>query len=55
VNRVTPHAMMKIFRALRNELQKNKLSPSDILPVAGIDPGTLLVIGHARGIEIRVV
>ena len=41
VNRITPHAMMKIFRALRDELQKNKLSPSDILPVAGIDPGTL--------------
>jgi D-alanyl-D-alanine carboxypeptidase/D-alanyl-D-alanine-endopeptidase (penicillin-binding protein 4) len=41
VNRVTPRAMMKILRGLRDELQKNKLSPSDILPVAGIDPGTL--------------
>ena len=41
VNRVTPRAMMKIFRALRSELQKNKLSPADIMPVAGIDPGTL--------------
>jgi serine-type D-Ala-D-Ala carboxypeptidase/endopeptidase (penicillin-binding protein 4) len=41
VNRVTPRAMMKIFRALRTELQKNKLSPADIMPVAGIDPGTL--------------
>ena len=41
VNRVTPQAMMKIFRGLRAELQKNKLSPSDIMPVAGIDPGTL--------------
>jgi D-alanyl-D-alanine carboxypeptidase/D-alanyl-D-alanine-endopeptidase (penicillin-binding protein 4) len=41
VNRVTPRAMMKIFRGLRNELQKNKFSPADILPVAGIDPGTL--------------
>ena len=41
VNRVTPRAMMKILRALRNELQKNRLSPSDIMPVAGIDPGTL--------------
>lgn len=41
VNRVTPRAMMKIFRGLRNELQKNNLSPSDIMPVAGIDPGTL--------------
>ena len=41
VNRVTPRAMMKILRGLRNELQKNRLSPSDIMPVAGIDPGTL--------------
>ena len=41
VNRVTPRAMMKIFRALRDELAKNHLSPSDILPVAGVDPGTL--------------
>lgn len=41
VNRMTPRAMMKIFRALRNELQKYRLSPADILPVAGIDPGTL--------------
>ena len=41
VNRVTPRAMMKILRALRAELAKNKLSLSDILPVAGIDPGTL--------------
>ena len=41
VNRVTPRAMMTILRALRAELAKNKLSPSDILPVAGIDPGTL--------------
>jgi D-alanyl-D-alanine carboxypeptidase/D-alanyl-D-alanine-endopeptidase (penicillin-binding protein 4) len=41
VNRFTPRAMMKILRGLRDELQKNKLSLSDILPVAGIDPGTL--------------
>ncbi|HEX8890880.1 MAG TPA: D-alanyl-D-alanine carboxypeptidase [Pyrinomonadaceae bacterium] len=41
VNRVTPRAMMKIFRALREELAANRLSPSDILPVAGVDPGTL--------------
>ncbi len=41
VNRFTPRAMMKILRALRDELQKNRLSLSDILPVAGIDPGTL--------------
>ena len=41
VNRVTPRAMMKILRGLRNELQKNKLVASDIMPVAGIDPGTM--------------
>ncbi len=41
VNRVTPRAMMRILRGLRNELQKNKLAASDIMPVAGIDPGTL--------------
>jgi D-alanyl-D-alanine carboxypeptidase/D-alanyl-D-alanine-endopeptidase (penicillin-binding protein 4) len=41
VNRVTPRAMMKIFRALRFELQRYRLTPADIMPVAGIDPGTL--------------
>lgn len=41
VNRVTPRTMMKIFRALREDLRKNKLSTTDIMPVAGIDPGTL--------------
>jgi D-alanyl-D-alanine carboxypeptidase/D-alanyl-D-alanine-endopeptidase (penicillin-binding protein 4) len=41
VNRVTPRAMMKIFRTLRTELARVNLSPSDIMPVAGIDPGTL--------------
>jgi D-alanyl-D-alanine carboxypeptidase/D-alanyl-D-alanine-endopeptidase (penicillin-binding protein 4) len=41
VNRVTPRAMMKILRGLRDELARNKLTLSDILPVAGVDPGTL--------------
>lgn len=41
VNRVSPVAMMKILRALRLELRKNRLSLSDIMPVAGVDPGTL--------------
>ncbi len=41
INRVTPRAMMKILRALNAELLKNKLVLSDILPVAGVDPGTL--------------
>jgi D-alanyl-D-alanine carboxypeptidase/D-alanyl-D-alanine-endopeptidase (penicillin-binding protein 4) len=33
--------MMKILRGLRDELAQRNLSLSDILPVAGIDPGTL--------------
>jgi len=41
INRVTPRAMMKILRGLNAELTRNSLSLSDILPVAGIDPGTL--------------
>ena len=40
-NRVTPRAMMIVFRALREELRKHRLSTTDIMPVAGIDPGTL--------------
>ena len=41
VNRLTPDGMMKIFRALRADLARHNLSPADIMPVAGIDPGTL--------------
>jgi D-alanyl-D-alanine carboxypeptidase/D-alanyl-D-alanine-endopeptidase (penicillin-binding protein 4) len=41
VNRVTPRAMMSILRGLRDELRKHNLKFSDIMPVVGIDPGTL--------------
>jgi D-alanyl-D-alanine carboxypeptidase/D-alanyl-D-alanine-endopeptidase (penicillin-binding protein 4) len=41
INRVTPKAMMKLLRALRNDLARYKLNFSDIMPVAGIDKGTL--------------
>ncbi len=41
INRVTPQAMMKVLRALRNDLAKWKLSFADIMPVAGVDKGTL--------------
>ncbi len=41
INRISPRVMMKIYRELRAELQKHGLTPSSILPVAGIDPGTL--------------
>jgi serine-type D-Ala-D-Ala carboxypeptidase/endopeptidase (penicillin-binding protein 4) len=40
-NRVTPNAMMKLLRALRGDLARNKMTFADIMPVAGIDKGTL--------------
>ncbi len=41
VNRITPRAMMKILRGTRTELARHRLTLSDIMPVAGVDPGTL--------------
>ncbi len=41
VNRISSRVMMKIYRELRVELKKYRLSPAAIMPVAGIDPGTL--------------
>ncbi len=41
INRVTPRAMMKILRALKNVLATYNLKPSDIMCVAGVDDGTL--------------
>ncbi|HEV2879960.1 MAG TPA: D-alanyl-D-alanine carboxypeptidase [Pyrinomonadaceae bacterium] len=52
VNRLSPRSMMKVYRGLLKELAKHNLSPSDIMPVAGIDPGTLhkrYTFGYARG------
>ncbi len=40
-NRVTPNAMMKLLRALRSDLARYKMTFADIMPVAGIDKGTL--------------
>jgi len=41
INRVTPSSMMKLLRSLRAELARNKMTFADIMPVAGIDKGTL--------------
>lgn len=40
-NRVTPQAMMKLLQTLNKELTRNKMTFADIMPVAGIDRGTL--------------
>lgn len=41
INRVTPKAMMKLLRTLRGELTRYKMTFADIMPVAGVDKGTL--------------
>ena len=41
INRLSPRSMMRVYVALRGELARHKLQMSDLLPVAGIDPGTL--------------
>lgn len=41
INRVTPRAQMKLLRTFRNELAKFKMTFADVMPIAGIDPGTL--------------
>jgi D-alanyl-D-alanine carboxypeptidase/D-alanyl-D-alanine-endopeptidase (penicillin-binding protein 4) len=41
VNRISPAAMSKILFALKDELADHNLSLTSILPVAGVDPGTL--------------
>ena len=40
-NRVTPNAMMKLLRTFRTDLTRYKMTFNDIMPVAGIDKGTL--------------
>ena len=40
-NRVTPNAMMKILHVLRADLSRYKMTFADIMPVAGVDKGTL--------------
>ncbi|MCA1590310.1 MAG: D-alanyl-D-alanine carboxypeptidase [Acidobacteria bacterium] len=41
INRVTPNAMMKLLRALHNDLARYRMTFADIMPVAGLDRGTL--------------
>jgi len=40
-NRITPRATVQLFRELYFWLNLNNLRPDDILPVAGVDAGTL--------------
>lgn len=40
-NRVTPNAMMRLLHVLHDDLTRYKMTFSDIMPVAGVDKGTL--------------
>lgn len=40
-NRVTPRAMMKLLRVFRSDLAKYNMTFADVMPVAGMDKGTL--------------
>lgn len=41
INRVTPQAQMRLLRAFKDLLKKNKMTFADVMPVAGLDDGTL--------------
>ena len=52
INRVTPRAMMRLLRAFRGDLAKRGMTFVDVMPVAGIDRGTLegrFASGMTRG------
>jgi D-alanyl-D-alanine carboxypeptidase/D-alanyl-D-alanine-endopeptidase (penicillin-binding protein 4) len=41
INRVSPNAMMRLLHVLRSDLARYHMTFADIMPVAGIDKGTL--------------
>jgi D-alanyl-D-alanine carboxypeptidase/D-alanyl-D-alanine-endopeptidase (penicillin-binding protein 4) len=41
INRVTPRAQMRLLRTFRSFLDRNRMKFSDVMPVAGMDDGTL--------------
>jgi D-alanyl-D-alanine carboxypeptidase/D-alanyl-D-alanine-endopeptidase (penicillin-binding protein 4) len=41
INRVSPAAMMKLLRTFNDDLARYQMTYADIMPVAGIDKGTL--------------
>jgi serine-type D-Ala-D-Ala carboxypeptidase/endopeptidase (penicillin-binding protein 4) len=52
INRVTPRAMMKVLRTLNKLLESNKMNFGDVMPIAGMDVGTLehrFTQGFSRG------
>lgn len=54
-NRVTPRAMMRLLHKFRGELAKHKMNFADVMPIAGVDPGTLEKRLNSYGILGSVV
>ena len=50
-NRITPRATLRVLRALIQLLADHSLRPEDVMPVAGIDSGTLH--GRLAGEDVR--
>lgn len=41
INRVSPRAQMRLLRTFKRYLKRNRMDFSDVMPVAGLDEGTL--------------
>lgn len=54
-NRMTPRGLLMIIRALIEEAQRQNLDPTDIMPVASDDSGTLRRRFEGTGLEGAVV
>ena len=55
VNRITPRGSLKVLRALLSLLSDHSLKPEDVLPIAGVDSGTLMSRFGGAGIRGSVI
>ena len=55
VNRITPRASLQVLRGLISLLADHSLKPEDVLPIAGIDSGTLMSRFAGAGIRGSVI
>jgi D-alanyl-D-alanine carboxypeptidase/D-alanyl-D-alanine-endopeptidase (penicillin-binding protein 4) len=55
VNRITPRASLRVLRALMTLLSDHGLKPEDVMPIAGIDSGTLMSRFSGEGIRGSVI
>ena len=54
-NQITPRASLQVLRALLTFLSDHSLKPEDVMPIAGIDSGTLMSRFNANGIRGSVI